>query len=98
MLALETIVGYLGERSLIPGHPAADPMRHASAAVRAAINAYKAGRDLDQAARDVIGSLVNDEKLLRLVPESLVPRVRVVELLREVVGTPVISTKAENQR
>ena len=64
-------------------------MRHASAAVRVAINAYKAGRDLDQTARDVIGSLVNDEKLLRLVPESLVPRVRVVELLREVVGTPV---------
>lgn len=89
MLALETIAGYLREGSPIPGHPIADSMRYASAAVHAAIDAYSAGRDLDQAARNVIGSLVNDEKLLQLVPESLVPRVRVIELLREVVGTPV---------
>lgn len=95
MLALETIAGYLGEGSLIPGHPVTDPMRHASAAVRAAINAYSAARDLDQTAMDVIGSLVNDEKLLRLVPESLVPRERVVELLRRVAGLPTVAPESQ---
>ena len=84
MLALETIARYLGE-----GPPEANPRRSLYAPLRAAIDAYRAGRDPDQAARDAIGSLVNDEALLRLVPESLVPRVRVVELLREVAGTPM---------